>query len=62
MNVLGRPLGAGEIFKITTVKNIVNWYRERENAPNWAAWVKMNPEKARFLDDVHKTAKDMGYV
>jgi hypothetical protein len=62
LNVLGRPLGAGEIFRITTVKNIVRWYKERESASNWAAWEKMNPEKAGFLDEVHKLSKDMGYV
>jgi hypothetical protein len=62
LNVLGRPLGAGEIFRISTVKNIVNWYRERENSPNWAAWEKVNKERAEYLASIHKMAVDMGYI
>jgi hypothetical protein len=54
LNVLGRPLGAGEIFRMSTVKNIINWYKEREASPNWAAWEKMNPEKSKYLSEIHE--------
>jgi hypothetical protein len=56
INVLGRPLGAGEIYRLSTVLNIVNWYREREASDNWAAWERLNPERAKFLDDIYKLA------
>ena len=62
MNVLGRPLGAGEIFRITAVKNIVNMYKDREASPNWAAWEKQFPERKAYLDEAYKLAVDMGYV
>ena len=62
MNVLGRPLGAGEIFRISTVKAIVNMYREREASPNWPAWEKMNPERKAYLDEAYKIAVELGMI
>lgn len=62
MNVLGRPLGAGEIFRISAVKNIVNLYRDREASPNWAAWIKANPVAAGYLDEAYKIAVEHGMV
>ena len=62
MNVLGRLLGAGEIFRITAVKNIVNMYKDREASPNWAAWEKQFPERKAYLDEAYRIAKDMGYI
>ena len=62
MNVLGRPLGAGEIFRITAVKNIVNMYKDREASPNWAAWEKQFPERKAYLDEAYKLAVEHGMM
>ena len=62
MNVLGRPLGAGEIFRITAVKNIVNMYKDREAYPNWPAWEKMNPERKAYLDEAYKIVVEHGMI
>lgn len=62
VNVLGRPLGIGEIRRMSTCENIINWYNERKNADNWVAWERMNPEKKDFLDMAHKYAEEMGMI
>jgi hypothetical protein len=62
VNVLGRPLGIGEIRRMSTVENIVNWYREREAADNWAAWEKLNADKKQNLDHAYKLAVEMGMI
>lgn len=62
MNVLGRPLGAGEINRMTAVSNIVSMYKEREASDNWAAWDRMNEDKKKYLDEAYKLALEMGMV
>ena len=47
--VLGRPLGAGEIRRMRLAENVVAAYRSRQNSTNWATWAKENPDMNHLL-------------
>jgi hypothetical protein len=54
--VYGRPLGAGEMRRMSLVENIVNAYRARERSDNWAAWAKEHPRDSELLAQAAKAA------
>lgn len=56
--VMGRSLGAGEIKRMSAAENIVNWFRERTKAINWATWSKENPGKAHMLEVAAQIARE----
>jgi hypothetical protein len=62
INVLGRPLGAGEMRRMTIAENICKWYRERENGENIVEWTNSNPQKADTLHAAYEMAKEMRLI
>jgi len=60
--VFGRPLGAGEMRRMMIAETIVNLYRARAAAENWAAWETANPELAALLNAALKAAIDEGLL
>lgn len=54
LNVLGRPLGAGEMRRMCVAENIYKWRVEREKSESWAAWETDNPDKAEALHEAYK--------
>lgn len=56
MNVLGRPLGLGELRRTTTADNICKWYQERNATGNIVEWTGSNASKADVLNTAHKYA------
>ena len=56
LNVLGRPLGLGELRRITTADNIIRWYQERNATTNIVEWTNSNAMKADGLNTAHKYA------
>jgi hypothetical protein len=62
INVLGRPLGIGEMRRMTTCDNLILWYRERETTVNIAEWSKSNPNQAEFLNQAHRWAVEFGMI
>ena len=60
--VFGRPLGAGEMRRMMIAETIVNLYRARAAAENWAAWETANPELAALLNAALKAAIDEGLI
>ncbi len=62
INVLGRPLGAGEMRRMTLAQNVVNWYREREQAGNMVEWTQSNMQKAEALNTAHRLAVELGTI
>lgn len=62
VNVLGRPLGAKELRRMTIAENICKWYQEREAANNVAGWATSNPQKAEVLHEAYKLAKEMKFI
>jgi len=56
LNVLGRPLGIGELRRLTTAENICKWYQERNSAGNVVEWTESNAGKADVLNTAHKFA------
>jgi len=57
LNVLGRPLGAKEIFRINYIDNILHAYDSRKRAENWATWTQENRDMARMLNKVQRIAE-----
>jgi hypothetical protein len=55
--VMGRPLGAGEIKRMIVAEQVVEAYRGRERADNWAAWADANPYYAALLARAAKAAE-----
>jgi hypothetical protein len=62
LNVLGRPLGVGEIRRMVTCENIINAYREQNSSSNMVEWTASNPEKADMLNKAHKLAVELGMI
>jgi len=60
--VFGRPLGAGEMRRMMIAETIVNLYRARAAAENWAAWEMASPELAALLNAALKAAIDEGLI
>jgi len=54
----GRTLGFGEARRILLVAQIIESYRERNSAQNWAGWTAAFPEKSRLLNWVCQVAED----
>jgi hypothetical protein len=49
--VWGRPVGVGEIRRMTFAERIVGAYRSRDKHPDgWAAWAAANPILNRLLN------------
>jgi len=61
-NVLGRPLGAGEMRRMTIAENVCKWYQERESAGNVAEWTGSNPQKADTLHEARRLAVEMKLI
>ena len=61
-NVLGHPLGAGEMRRMTIAENICKWYQEREDCENVAQWTESNPQKADSLHAAYEMAKEMRLI
>ena len=47
---------------MVTAENIVKWYRARDAAGNYAAWVDDNPNEAAALDEALRLAIDAGMI
>jgi hypothetical protein len=47
--VMGRPLGVGEIRRMTTAEAIVGGYQQRARAESWASWASAHPESSALL-------------
>ena len=62
LNVLGRPLGAGEMRRMSLAQNITAWYREREQAGNIVEWTNSNMQKADALHMAHRLAVEAGVI
>jgi hypothetical protein len=62
MNVLGRPLGIGEIRRMNLARNIVHWYAERNGAANVVEWATSNPQAADVLNTAHHYAVELGFI
>ena len=68
LNVMGRPLGLGEMRRMMVAVNINDWYHQREahrdaeGNINFGEWCDQNPTQADALDAAYKLAKDMGLV
>lgn len=50
VNVLGRPLGAGEMRKMAMAENVVMAYQARSKSKNWAVWAQKNKAEAKLLE------------
>ena len=48
----------GEFIRLRVAENVVNSYRSRQAAGNWAEWAESNPRAAQILADVEKLLKD----
>lgn len=48
--VYGRTLGISEIRRIVAAENVLNSFRARENAGDWAKWSSDHPELAELLE------------
>lgn len=48
----------GEFLRLRTAENIVNSYRSRQQASNWAEWMESNPRLAQILADVEKLLEE----
>jgi len=57
LNVLGRPLGAKEIYCINYIDNIVYAYDDRKRAENWAEWTSNNKDMAQVLNKAQRIAE-----
>lgn len=55
-NVLGRPLGYGEIQRMVIAENIVRAYNARKASDNWAVWAQKNREANRLLEQAMRAA------
>ena len=61
-NVLGRPLGYGEIRRMNYCQNVIAWYRERaassddEGRADWARWAGEYPDRAAVLNEAARLA------
>jgi hypothetical protein len=62
MNVLGRPLGIGEIRRMNVARNIVHWYEDRNRSTNIVEWTNSNMAAAELLNDAHRLAVEAGLV
>ena len=47
--VFGRTPGAKELKAMALAENVVNAYKDRANAKNWAAWARENPYMNELL-------------
>jgi hypothetical protein len=59
VNVLGRPLGAGEIRRMNLANSIVTAYRSWSQSDNWAKWREDNPAAGDLLDQARQIAEGM---
>jgi hypothetical protein len=62
LNVLGRPLGAKELRRMTVAENIKTWYEERGKVENMVEWTQNNPDKAEALHHAYKEAVKLGLL
>jgi len=60
--VLGRPMSALEIKRISLAERVVNTCVERGGDLNAAVWMQSNPEKAEFFNWAMMQALDMGLI
>lgn len=51
-------MGANEMVHMVVVENIVNAYRSRAHADNWAEWAQANPAAARMLAEAQEAAEN----
>lgn len=58
--VLGRPLYAREIYRITIAENVVNAFRSFRASQNAAEWARGNPEMAALLNKARLMAEKNG--
>jgi hypothetical protein len=61
-NVLGRPLGLGEIRRMIITENIIAWYSEMENAANWIAYSQEHPGRFALLEEARELAEEEGLL
>ena len=47
-----------DFIRMRTAENVVNSYRSRQQAGNWAEWVESNPRPAQILADIEKLLED----
>ena len=52
--VLGRPLYAGEIYRINAAVNVYSAKQSKMKSDNWAQWAKDNPTADEILTTVEK--------
>jgi len=50
--IYGRPLFAGEIYRMNAAKNVFDAYIGRKQSDNWAEWSQKNPRAAELLGRV----------
>lgn len=56
--VYGRTLGAGEMRRMALAENVVNAYKARARAENWAQWAQENRQASELLAQAAKAASD----
>lgn len=59
INVLGRPLGAGEIRRMNVANAVVSAYVERRRASDYAVWAQNNKDDARLLNEAKRLAEEL---
>jgi hypothetical protein len=62
LNVLGRPLGLGEMRRMTTAEHVFKWYQERQVASSFAEWAESNASKADVLHTAYKYAVELKLI
>ncbi len=60
--MFGRPIGAGEMFRIVTSENIVRAYNARGPREKWAEWARENKEQSTLLNQAMILAAKMGLI
>jgi len=56
--VMGRPLGAGEIRRMTRAALIVDAYQSRTHAENWAEWADNHKQEVAILNEAMELASN----
>lgn len=60
--VMGRTLGVGEMRRMISSENIVNWYNQRGPSEKWAEWAKANKPQSAALNQAMILAVKMGLI
>lgn len=58
--VFGRPLGYGEMRRMTLAENIVADFEARRKSGNWVSWEIEHPDEADLLKECERLASDAG--